>query len=140
MESLRKSGLGAFEFTEAESGSDAMEKFDADEIDMIFVDWNMPGMNGIEFARFVRSSQWAKHIPIIMVTSESGDAKQKDAYDKARISCYVTKPFTVEELKVKIFPIISDVKKRKSESVAIPAVAVPAVASSGGGFFSKLLS
>lgn len=142
MESLRKSGLGEFEFTEAVSGSEAMEVFDADLIDMIFVDWNMPGMNGIEFARFVRSSHWANHIPIVMVTSETGDAKQKDAYDKARISCYVTKPFTVEEIREKIYFLVADVMKKKSQTSSAPAsAAAPAApAAKSGGFFSKLLS
>ncbi len=138
MESLRKTGLGEFEFTEAVSGSEAMEKFDADAIDMIFVDWNMPGMNGIEFARFVRSSKWANHIPIVMVTSETGDAKQKDAYDKARISCYVTKPFTVDEIKAKISSIVADVRNKKTSQDSAPAAAPPAAKS--GGFFSKLLN
>ncbi len=138
MESLRKTGLGEFEFTEAGSGSEAMEIFDADQIDMIFVDWNMPGMNGIEFARFIRSSQWANHIPIVMVTSETGDAKQKDAYDKARISCYITKPFTVDEIKQKIFSLLQDVKKRKAQPSK--SSAQPAAAKATGGFFSKLLS
>jgi two-component system chemotaxis response regulator CheY len=140
MESLRKSALGEFEFTEAGSGSEAMEIFDADKIDMIFVDWNMPGMNGIEFARFIRSSQWANHIPIVMVTSETGDAKQKDAYDKARISCYITKPFTVDEIREKIYLIVADVLKRKSQQAAKTAGASPAVAPKTGGFFSKLLN
>jgi len=139
MESLRKTGLAEFEFTEAISGSEAMEVFDADLIDMIFVDWNMPGMNGIEFARFVRSSHWANHIPIVMVTSETGDAKQKDAYDKARISCYITKPFTVDEIKEKIFLIIADVQKKKSQTTSAPIPAATPVAKSSG-FFSKLLS
>jgi len=140
METLCKTGLAEFEFTEAVSGSEAMEKFDADTTDMIFVDWNMPGMNGIEFARFVRSSHWANHIPIVMVTSETGDAKQKDAYDKARISCYVTKPFTVDEMKEKILPIIADVQKRKSQSASAPPAAIAPPAAKSGGFFSKLLS
>ena len=139
MESLRKTGLAEFEFTEAISGSEAMEVFDADLIDMIFVDWNMPGMNGIEFARFVRSTKWANHIPIVMVTSETGDAKQKDAYDKARISCYITKPFTVDEIKEKIFLIIADVQKKKSQTTSSPIPAAAPVAKTGG-FFSKLLS
>ena len=138
MEALRSSGLAEFEFTEAGSGSEAMDLFDADKIDMIFVDWNMPGMNGIEFARFVRSSKWANHIPLVMVTSETGDAKQQDAYDKARISCYVTKPFTAEELADKIFNLVQDVKKRKS-GAAKPAQPAAAPKQSGG-FFSKLLS
>ena len=140
MESLRKTGLGEFEFTEAGSGSEAMDVFDADTTDMIFVDWNMPGMNGIEFARFIRSSKWANHIPIVMVTSETGDAKQKDAYDKARISCYVTKPFTVDDLKAKIVTLVAEVKKKKAGSGVAAAPAAPAAAKPAGGFFSKLLS
>jgi len=137
MESLRKCELGEFEFTEASSGSEAMDLFDADKIDMIFVDWNMPGMNGIEFARFVRSSHWANHVPIVMVTSETGDAKQQDAFDKARISCYVTKPFTADELKDKIFNVVQDVLKRKSGGAKAAPASAPAKQS---GFFSKLLS
>lgn len=139
METLKKSIAGEFEFIEAASGSEAMEVFDADTIDIIFVDWNMPGMNGLEFARFIRSSKWANHIPIIMVTSETGDAKQKDAFDKARISCYITKPFTADDIRAKVAPIILEVKKRKAGTGAAAASAQPA-AKSSGGFFSKLLS
>lgn len=136
METLRKSISGEFDFIEAASGAEAMEVFDADAIDIIFVDWNMPGMNGLEFARFIRSSKWANHIPIIMVTSETGDAKQKDAFDKARISCYITKPFTADDMRAKVAPIFLEIKKRKAET-AQPA-AQPA-AKPTGGFFSKLL-
>jgi two-component system chemotaxis response regulator CheY len=135
MQALGVAELAAFEFTEAGNGSEGIDKFDADTTDIIFVDWNMPGMNGIEFARQIRSMHWANHIPIIMITSETGTDKQQSAYDKARISCYVTKPFTTEELQEKVGPVIDGLKKRREKSA--PAAAAPA-APKAGGFFSKL--
>jgi len=142
MQTLQQAEIAEFEFTEAGSGSEAIGKFDADSIDIIFVDWNMPGMNGIEFAREVRSMSWASHIPIVMITSETGSEKQQNAYDKARITCYVTKPFTVDEIREKVSPVIEDIQKKREKSAA-PVAAKPAApppAKQGGGFFSKLLS
>jgi len=142
MQTLQQAEIAEFEFTEAGSGSEAIGKFDADSIDIIFVDWNMPGMNGIEFAREVRSMSWASHIPIVMITSETGSEKQQNAYDKARITCYVTKPFTVDEIREKVSPVIEDIQKKREKSAA-PVVAKPTApppAKQGGGFFSKLLS
>lgn len=135
MKSLQETHLAEFEFTEAGSGSEAMDVFDADKHDIVFADWNMPGMNGIEFAKQLRSMSWASHIPVIMVTSESGEGKQQDAFDKARITCYITKPFTVAELHAKIEPIIEKLRK-KNEGKSGQTSADK----QGGGFFSKLLT
>lgn len=142
MQSLNQAEVAIFEYDEAGSGSEAIGKFDADSVDIIFVDWNMPGMNGIEFAREVRAMKWANHIPIVMITSETGSEKQQNAYDKARITCYVTKPFTVEEIREKVGPVIEDLKQKRAKSAAPAPVKAPAAAppKSGGGFFSKLLS
>ncbi len=143
MQSLQKAELAAFDFTEAGTGSEALDKFDADLIDLIFVDWNMPEMNGIEFARHIRSMPWAHHIPIVMITSEAGTDKQQNAYDKARISCYVTKPFTVEELQDKIGPVIAAIAKKLRPPLAPAINAAPASAppaKQSGGFFTRLLN
>jgi two-component system chemotaxis response regulator CheY len=55
MQSLQKTRLADFEFIEAQDGADALEKFDPDEIDIVFADWNMPNMSGIDFVREVRA-------------------------------------------------------------------------------------
>lgn len=142
MQTLQQARLANFTFEEAGSGNEALGKFDADTIDIIFVDWNMPGMNGIEFAREIRAMSWAQHIPIVMITSETGQEKQQNAYDKARITCYVTKPFTVEEIRFQVSQVIQDLlKKRNKTAASAPADAKPAApAAKQGGFFSKLLS
>jgi len=140
MQALEKAELAVFEFTEAGTGSEGLDKFDADLIDIIFVDWNMPEMNGIEFARQIRSMPWAHHVPIVMITSEIGTDKQQNAYDKARISCYVTKPFTVEELQEKVGPVIAELEKKRGKSAPAPAAAAPPPAKQQGGFFTRLMN
>lgn len=138
METLKKTELAEFEFQEANDGAEAVERFDADKTDIVFVDWNMPKMNGIEFARHLRSLSWASHIPVIMVTSEKADSKQEAAYAEARIMCYITKPFTVDQMKEKVAPIIEKISTRKDQGTAKTVASVPS-AKPTGGFFSKLI-
>ena len=104
MRSLRESGLADFEFTEAADGAEALEKFDQESQNIIFVDWNMPNMNGLEFAIKVREIQ-KRHIPIIMVTTESTMAKVEEALDSAGVDSFIVKPFTVEVLQKKLEPL-----------------------------------
>lgn len=140
-ENLKRTGLAEFEFTEAGDGSEAIDLFDPDRIDIVFADWNMPKMNGIEFARHVRSLGYANHVPVVMITSESADGRQEEAFDSARITCYITKPFTTEQIKEKVAPVIDKIVQHqqaaKAPSTAPPKPAVP---KPSGGFFSKLLS
>lgn len=142
IQTLIQSEIAIFTFDEAGSGSEAIGKFDADKVDIVFVDWNMPGMDGIEFAREVRAMAWATHIPIIMITSESGSEKQQNAYDKARITCYVTKPFTVGEIRDKVGPVIEELilKRAKTASPGPAKTTGAAPPKTSGGFFCKLLS
>jgi two-component system chemotaxis response regulator CheY len=126
MEALRRSQLAEFEFTEAEDGAVALAKFDPKTTDIVFADWNMPNMTGIEFVRTVRSTYKSARIPIVMVTSEKTLSKIDEALNNAGANAYITKPFTVDELKNKLGKLI--------ESLGSPAI--PAV--KAAGFFSKL--
>ncbi|MEZ5305513.1 MAG: response regulator [Pyrinomonadaceae bacterium] len=137
---LTASELADFTFAQAGSGREALDDFDANTTDIIFVDWNMPDMNGIEFARMVRSMSWASHIPIVMITSESGEGKQKDAFEKARITTYITKPFTPAEIKEMVAPVIEKIPGGGQPAPTASKPAAPAAkAPSSGGFFSSLL-
>jgi two-component system chemotaxis response regulator CheY len=131
MDGLQKTNLATFEFVEAEDGVDALGKFSPDDIDIVFADWNMPRMTGIEFAHKIRSMANTDHIPIIMVTSEKTMGKMEIALDKAGASAYVSKPFTVEELQRKLARVIAGIQPRP----LTPKPSKPG----GGGFFSKLM-
>ncbi len=104
--SLDKTGLAKFKFTEAQDGADALQKFDPKNIDICFVDWNMPKMNGFDFALEVRGIRGTRHIPIVFITSEKTMGKMMDATDKAGANAFICKPFTVDELKHKLKPIL----------------------------------
>lgn len=88
--------LADFEYVDAKDGEDALEKFN-DEIEIMFVDWNMPNMTGVEFSQAVRE-QGNKHIPIIMVTAEKSMGKVDKALNEGGANEYITKPFTADKM------------------------------------------
>jgi len=88
--------LAEFEYVEAMDGEDALEKFDED-IQIMFVDWNMPKMTGVEFSRAVRD-KGVSHVPIIMVTAEKSMGKVDKALNEGGANEYITKPFTADKM------------------------------------------
>jgi two-component system, chemotaxis family, chemotaxis protein CheY len=92
-----------YELVEAVNGVDAfnvLEKVNGD-VDLILLDWNMPGMNGYEFLTKLKESDVYKKIPVMMVTTESQNENIVTAI-KAGAVQYVIKPFSMEELIKKI--------------------------------------
>ena len=94
-----------FTFAEASDGIEALQHFERGETDIIFVDWNMPNMTGIDFVRRVRATQ-KRHVPIVMITTESTMGRVDEALDDAGVDAYVTKPFTAEALYDKLQPLL----------------------------------
>jgi two-component system chemotaxis response regulator CheY len=114
MRALRESRLANFSFTEAEDGAVALEKFDPNQIDMLFVDWNMPNMNGIELIEKIRSTE-AKRTPIVMVTTESTMGKVEQAMDEAGVDQYIAKPFTTDDLQNRLGPLFAQIAQSKKK-------------------------
>jgi two-component system chemotaxis response regulator CheY len=142
METLKKTGLAEFEFAEAVDGQDALTQIQAGDFAIAFVDWNMPNMTGVEFVRAAR--KWAQDkdrdpIPMVMVTSEKTVAKVEEAMDQAGAESFISKPFTVEEMQVKLKRVVTmaaTLRARANRQAATDAA--PAAPPAGGGFFSKL--
>ena len=70
-------------------------------IDVALVDWNMPGMNGIEFVHSVRGQSKYAKMRIMMVTSETDVDRMLQALE-AGADEYVMKPFTQEIIQDKL--------------------------------------
>ncbi len=85
-----------YEVVEAVDGADALEKLNED-IKVLITDYNMPNMNGIELIKAVRSGSVNKSIPILMVTTESEDAKKQEG-KQAGATGWITKPFDKDTL------------------------------------------
>jgi two-component system chemotaxis response regulator CheY len=97
--SLRQAGYEV-EILEAGSGEEALELFEPGTLDLVIVDWNMPGMDGVEFARAARERERAsgkRRAPFLMITSQSTDEQMHRAKD-AGIDTLLTKPVTPEAL------------------------------------------
>jgi two-component system chemotaxis response regulator CheY len=91
---LKKAG---YEVIEAVDGVDALSKISGNRVRMMFVDLNMPNMDGIELIRTVRADPSYKFIPIVMLTTESQAAKKQEG-KAAGATGWIVKPFKPEQL------------------------------------------
>ncbi len=73
--------------------------------DLIILDWMLPGMSGIEFARRLKSDDYTKAIPIIMLTAR-GEEIDKVRGLEIGADDYVTKPFSPRELNARIKAVL----------------------------------
>ncbi|MFY9528719.1 MAG: response regulator transcription factor [Candidatus Acidiferrales bacterium] len=102
--------------TEARSGEEALEKIRSERADLIVLDMNMPGLDGLETCREIRSTS---DTPIIMLTVRNSERDKVQALD-AGADDYVVKPFGVQELLARI---------RAALRRAAPAEALPSFVS-----------
>jgi len=71
------------------------------EIGLVLLDWNMPGLTGIEALKIMKGTHAYDHVPVFMVSTESEDGKINEAI-AAGATGYLAKPFTADELAAKI--------------------------------------
>ncbi len=80
--------------------------------DLILLDWMLPGMSGMDFARRLRADARTKDIPVIMLTAR-GEERDKVAALENGADDYVTKPFSPRELLARIKAVL----RRRSPQV-----------------------
>ena len=81
----------------ATSGPEALLKLEQNKIDMIFMDIQMPGMNGLEATKLIRQKKAPKDLPIIALTAHA-IADEKDKILQAGMNDYQTKPINNDQL------------------------------------------
>jgi two-component system phosphate regulon response regulator PhoB len=69
--------------------------------DLILLDWMLPGMSGVEFARRLRKEGLTREVPIIMLTAR-GEENDRVSGLEAGVDDYVVKPFSARELLARI--------------------------------------
>ncbi len=108
--SLRQAGHVVFC---AENAEQAMAVVNDALPDLVLLDWMLPGMSGVEFARMLRHATRTKTIPIIMLTAR---AEESDKVAGLEIGAddYITKPFSPRELIARIKAVL----RRRSPEVA----------------------
>ena len=82
----------------AEDGKDALGKFEEVEFDLVITDLNMPIMDGNELIEHIRNESAHPYVPIMMVTSESNNARLEHV-QQAGVSAICDKPFESAHVK-----------------------------------------
>ncbi|HTP12466.1 MAG TPA: response regulator [Bacteroidota bacterium] len=93
---------------EAGDGKDAIARLMSEGADFVITDWNMPEMNGLELAKWIRSNDKFGQMPILMITTRGNKDDVIEAM-KARVNNYIVKPFTPQGLKEKIDQVMKSV-------------------------------
>lgn len=101
---LQRAGLDLGVVLEAGDGVEALEKLSGQSVGLILSDINMPNMDGLQLLRALKSSDKFRHVPVIMITTETGEARVMEAL-RLGASGYVRKPFTADQIKDKLSKI-----------------------------------
>ena len=91
----------------AKDGADALMQLQDKLPDIMLLDIEMPRMDGFEVAKNIRSSSRLKHIPIIMITSRTGD-KHRDRALSLGVNKYLGKPYQEDVLLSNIHELLGD--------------------------------
>lgn len=100
-----------WDIEEAENGIIALQKIEQGNIDLVFLDLNMPGMGGLEVLTRLQDKEQYKNSPMVVVVTAYGtekiavEAMKQGAYD------YLTKPYDVDELRILV--------KRSMEKISL---------------------
>jgi len=101
--------LGFTNTQEADDGLTALPMLQNGSFDFLVTDWNMPGMQGIDLLKEVRSDDKLKTMPVLMVTAEQKREQIVEAA-QAGVNGYIVKPFTAATLKEKLDKIFERIE------------------------------
>lgn len=91
---------------EAGDGKQALTVLENNNVSIVLSDINMPNMDGIELLRAIRSSERWQKLPVVLITTEGGQARVQEAAELGATS-YVRKPFSAEQLSEKLAGLFS---------------------------------
>jgi two-component system chemotaxis response regulator CheY len=95
---LRQADVPLGEVYEAADGVDALKVLDTQKVSLILADINMPNMDGLQLLRKLKEDEQWKNLPVIMVTTEGGQAKVLAAAELGAAG-YIRKPFTADQIR-----------------------------------------
>lgn len=90
-----------YRVVEAENGQEAVDLFDQEHPDLIFMDINMPVMDGYEATRQIKSRVSARHVPIIFLTAENNENALIHSLESGGDD-FLSKPFSLSLIRAKV--------------------------------------
>lgn len=105
-----------YQVTTAENGEKALEALEREHIDLVVLDVMMPGMDGYEFTKALRSAQ--NDLPILMVSAKQLPADRKQGF-LVGTDDYMTKPVDEEEMLLRIKALLRRAKIVSEKKITI---------------------
>jgi two-component system phosphate regulon response regulator PhoB len=105
----------AYDIVEAADASEGLAILKDQRPDLILLDWMLPGMSGVDFARRLRRDAASRDIPIILLTARSGEDDKVRGLQEA--DDYITKPFSTRELRARIRAVLRRLQPGDSQDV-----------------------
>ncbi len=109
---LRRDG---HEVAEAGDGTTALELLDHDRFDLVVLDMMLPGVNGLDILRRIRS---AGDMPVIMLTARAEESDRVAGLELGADD-YVVKPFSPRELAARVNGVLRRVAPRPAEAAEV---------------------
>ena len=103
---LHQTGLPLGTVLEASDGREALKQMEGQNISLILSDINMPNMDGLELLRALRGSPLWHDLPVVMITTEGGQAQVQEAIELGA-TAYVRKPFSADLLRDKLATLLT---------------------------------
>jgi two-component system phosphate regulon response regulator PhoB len=108
-----------YQIDRAFQADEALQILRTKKIDLIILDWMLPGKSGVQFAKELRAKESTQFIPILMLTAKSAEADKIMGLD-AGADDYVTKPFSPNELIARVRALL----RRQSTVSGTSAIAL----------------
>jgi two-component system chemotaxis response regulator CheY len=100
---LVEKGINPDDIIEAADGNEALRLMEEHDIRLFLIDWNMPGLDGVELVKTIRRTKEYENTPIVMITVEGGRHSIIEALE-AGVTNYVLKPILPDLFWAKIVP------------------------------------
>lgn len=94
-----------FSVSAVSSAEEAFDRLRAEPADLVVLDWNLPGMTGIEFCRRLRTQRPWTRLPVLFLTAHASSQDIVEAFD-AGADDFVSKPFRARELAARIHGLL----------------------------------
>ena len=89
----------------ADNAEEALEMVRSEVPDLVVLDWMLPGMSGIEFARRLRADKRTQAVPLIMLTARADESDKLTGLETGADD-YLTKPFSPRELTARVKAVL----------------------------------
>lgn len=100
---LENAGMNVIAVSTAEQAQKALEEA---EVDLLVLDWMLPGISGIELTRRLKKDTRYNALPIILLTARVEKIDRVRAFEVG-VNDYITKPFSPKDLIIRIKSVIN---------------------------------